>query len=59
MRPDQARPIIDRLLDLVEPEPNTGCWLFTGNLGKGYGRMTVGSYSDGTRTTKQAHIVAY
>lgn len=36
----QRPPAIDRLMDKVSPEPNTGCWLWTGALsGNGYGRF--------------------
>lgn len=34
--------ISDRLLQRIEPEPNTGCWLWAGTLGDdGYGRLAV------------------
>ena len=33
-----TRPLFDRVLEKVEYEPNTGCWLFSGaNCGDGYG----------------------
>lgn len=32
----------DRFWDKVSPEPNTGCWLWTGTLAKGYGRFWSG-----------------
>lgn len=25
----------------VQPEPNTGCWLWTGVLNRGYGRLQM------------------
>jgi len=35
--------IVDRFMDKVSPEPNSGCWLWTANLGTyGYGRMRFG-----------------
>lgn len=43
MRPRKFnRPLLDRFMDLVMPEPNTGCWLWVGNVDVGgYGRMRV------------------
>ena len=35
-------PILDRFWDKVCPEPNTGCWLWTGETKKGYGRISTG-----------------
>ena len=50
----------ERLLDLCIPEPNSGCWLWTGAIAtSGYGRVGVGYKSDGTRKTGQAHRIAY
>lgn len=35
--------LIDRFLAKVSPEPNTGCWLWTGSVSsKGYARIWVG-----------------
>ncbi len=35
-------PIIDRIVSKVAPEPNTGCWLWTGHIdSEGYGRLKV------------------
>jgi hypothetical protein len=32
----------DRVMTMVEPEPTSGCWLFTGSLSPtGYGRITL------------------
>ncbi len=42
------------------PEPNTGCWLWTGSLtSTGYGQIGLGSKTDGTRKPHKAHRVAY
>ena len=42
------------------PEPNTGCWLWTGaTTPGGYGRLTVGSQIDGTRRQVRAHRRSY
>jgi hypothetical protein len=50
-----SRTVEDRLLAkrTITPE---GCWLFTGSLLYGYGRMSVGGASG---TTDYAHRVAY
>jgi hypothetical protein len=34
------RPAIDRFMARVSPEPNTGCWLWTGSLSGAYGRFS-------------------
>lgn len=35
------RPIRDRFADKVSPEPNSGCWLWTGSVGShGYGQIS-------------------
>ena len=42
------------------PEPNTGCWLWTGVVDrKGYGQFRVGSQADSTRRLVKAHRWAY
>lgn len=52
--------LLDRLLDKISPEPNTGCWLWTAALDrKGYGTIKTGSLTDGTRMTYRAHRVCY
>lgn len=49
------RPIIDRLMEKVIPEPNSGCWLWTGFCDRfGYGRL------QSNRTgTDLAHRILY
>jgi hypothetical protein len=37
------RSIAERLWDWIEPEPNSGCWLWTGGQEDGYGRLAIGS----------------
>lgn len=45
----------DRILGLVEFEPNSGCWLWVGYLDrKGYGQIQVGGY-----TKSLAHRAAW
>jgi hypothetical protein len=39
----KIKPLLERLLNFVSPEPNTGCWLWTGcDNGHGYGRIGLG-----------------
>lgn len=52
--------LIDKFLDRVSSEPNTGCWLWSGSVSKnGYGVLTIGSRSDATRRRVYAHRIAY
>lgn len=47
--------MIDRFMDKVSPEPNTGCWLWTASVdSSGYGHFGIAS----SRPTK-AHRIAY
>lgn len=40
--------LAERVMQYVSPEPNTGCWLWTGSTGRrGYGQMNL----NGTPTT--------
>ncbi len=40
-------PILDRALEKIEYEPNTGCWLWAGNIDDhGYGRIQRGAHPD-------------
>ena len=53
--PPQARPIFERAIQYVMPEPNSGCWLWTASLdGKGYGQIMA---SD--KKPRRAHKVIY
>jgi hypothetical protein len=46
-----------RFMDKVSPEPNTGCWLWTGAIvPSGYGSMRLGGRAEGTRS---AHLIAW
>lgn len=52
--------LAQRLLSHVEPEPLTGCWLWSASVDRcGYGRIGVGSRKDGSRTNGLAHVVAF
>jgi hypothetical protein len=46
--------MLDRFMDKVSPEPNSGCWLWTGCVNyDGYGQLLVG------RGARGAHRVSY
>ena len=49
----------ERLLSHIKINAVTGCWEWQGSKRNGYGRMIVGSRTDGTRRSKSAHRVAY
>lgn len=52
--PGTHAPVSERIERHCIPEPNTGCWLWTGHLDKyGYGKITVG------RSSRLAHRIAY
>jgi hypothetical protein len=55
-----ASPLLDRFYRYVSPEPNSGCWLWTGFVShSGYGQLGVGSMKDSTRRIAVAHRVAH
>lgn len=57
---NQKLPLLDRFMQYVSPEPNTGCWLWLGaSTTDGYGCFMVGSRKDGSRHLDLAHRVAY
>ena len=37
----KPKPVIERLMALSSPEPNSGCWLWLGKVGRGYGHIKV------------------
>jgi hypothetical protein len=46
--------MLDRFMEKVSPEPNTGCWLWVAHVSQGgYGRFGIG------RTAHEAHRVSY
>lgn len=46
--------MLDRFMEKVSPEPNTGCWLWVAHVSRdGYGRFGIG------RTAHEAHRVSY
>ena len=48
-------PIGKRFLAMVSPEPNAGCWLWTGATRKGYGQFGVSTAGGGWKM-RSAHI---
>ena len=54
-----AKSLEERFWDKVIPEPNSGCWLWLGALSGGYGRIGIGSRTDGTRKSELATRVAW
>jgi len=54
------RPILDRLMEKISPEPNTGCWLWTSVVNNfGYGTMSTRSESDGRWRPRIASRLVY
>lgn len=49
----------DRVMARVVVDEKTGCFNFTGAKAKGYGRVGVGSRSDGTRHLEYTHRVVW
>ncbi len=49
----------DRLLSHVYVNEQSGSWEWTGSKRSGYGRMIVGSRTDGTRRSESAHRISY
>jgi hypothetical protein len=51
---------VERFMSKVEPEPNTGCWLWTGAPNQdGYGKFCGGSRRDGSRNQRGAHRASW
>jgi len=59
MRPHNAKPVADRIRANVR-RTKSGCWIWLGaKLHDGYGLITVGSRTNGTRISRRVHRVAY
>ena len=52
-------PLKCRLYSKVAINEHSGCWEWTGSTRNGYGRIIVGSRTDGTRRNESAHRVSY
>lgn len=49
----------ERLKSKITVNERSGCWEWNGSKRRGYGRMIVGSRTDGTRHSASAHRIAY
>lgn len=51
----------ERIRRLSTVDPNTGCWNWIGSTAhtNGYGRLIIGSRTDGTRATMSAHRASF
>ena len=49
----------DRLMSHVIKNEVSGCWEWQGSKRGGYGRMIVGSRTDGTRRSESTHRISY
>ena len=52
-------PITERIKRNITVNPITKCWEWNGSKRRGYGRMIVGSRTNGTRRSVSAHRVSY
>lgn len=52
-------PITERIKRNITINPITKCWEWNGSKRRGYGRMIVGSRTNGTRRSESAHRVSY
>lgn len=59
MRIYTTRPLVERLLEKISPEPNTGCWLWLAAVKFGYAVITTGNKRLRTASLRQAHRVCY
>lgn len=48
-----------RLMRRTEYNESSGCWEWFGSKRNGYGRMIIGSRTDGTRKSVSAHRISY
>ena len=58
----QPKPVEERFMAFVSPEPNSGCWLWTGHIAKtGYGRFGMKNETGVGHRWKaiEAHQVSY
>lgn len=51
--------VYQRLIRHMAVNKTSGCWEWIGSKRNGYGRMIIGSRTDGTRKSVSAHRVAY
>ena len=53
----RTRPASERFMELVDPEPNTGCWLWRGVGTKGYGLFSIQSRQPKMRAHRAALLL--
>lgn len=51
--------VLERLMKHTQYDETSGCWEWIGSKRNGYGRMIIGSRTDGTRKSVSAHRVSY
>ena len=51
--------VYQRLISHMEINKTTGCWEWQGSKRNGYGRMIIGSRTDGTRKSVSTHRLSY
>ena len=49
----------ERIMRHTQYDEMSGCWEWTGSKRNGYGRLIVGSRTDGTRKSVSAHRLSY
>ena len=49
----------ERIMRNTQYDAMSGCWVWTGSKRNGYGRLIVGSRTDGTRKIVSAHRLSY
>ena len=60
MIPMDRKSIVDRFESKIEPEPNTGCFLWKDKPDTfGYGTFVYGSRTDGSRAHEKAHRMSW
>jgi hypothetical protein len=59
IRGQEVIPIETRLKRMISIDTLSGCWNWQGSTRNGYGRLIIGSRTDGSRKSAQAHRVSY
>lgn len=56
----RTKPLMERLLEKVEIDPYTSCWVWTASTGpNGYGQINSGRLNDGSWRVLRAHKATY
>lgn len=56
---EDRKRVIRRIMQHIQINVTSGCWEWTGSKRGEYGRMIIGSRTDGTRRSASAHRVSY